>query len=272
MRPLVIKLGGVILDTPSAMHNLLQAIQTYRATAARPVLIVHGGGCKVDQLLQRLNLPIIKQQGLRVTPKEQIELIVGALAGSANKVLLAQAYRLQLPAIGLCLADGAMIKVSQLDPALGQVGQAVADQPQLLQLLLAQGYLPIISSIGITADGELMNVNADQAAAAIAKLLRADLVLLSDVAAVLDKQQQPIAQLKPEQITALIADGTIAGGMLVKVQAALQTAQTLQRAVTIAGWQDPQQLQALLAGDTTGTQIWATSSDKIGEHHAKCYS
>ncbi|SPZ24331.1 Acetylglutamate kinase [Providencia rettgeri] len=184
MQPLVIKLGGVLLDSVEALEKLFTAIQTYRQAHQRELVIVHGGGCLVDELMQKLQLPVVKKQGLRVTPADQIDIITGALAGTANKTLLAWATKYQLPAVGLSLGDGQSATVTQLNEELGHVGDAKPGDAKLLKLLLGAGYLPIISSIGITPEGELMNVNADQAATAIAQALNADLVLLSDVSGI----------------------------------------------------------------------------------------
>lgn len=91
MNPLIIKLGGVLLDSEEALERLFTALVNYRETHHRPLVIVHGGGCVVDELMKQLNLPVSKKNGLRVTPADQIDIITGALAGTANKTLLAWA-------------------------------------------------------------------------------------------------------------------------------------------------------------------------------------
>lgn len=255
MRALVIKLGGALLDTPSALENLFTALADYQSTATRPLLIVHGGGCVVDELLQRLNLPVQKKEGLRITPSSQIDIIVGALAGTANKKLVAQACKFQLNPVGLSLADGYMTKTEIIDPELGHVAKVQPQQDQLLRHLLAQQFFPIISSIAVDDEGRLMNVNADQAATAIAQLLDADLLMLSDVDGVLDKHKQVISELTSQQIDQLIQESVITDGMIVKVNAALEAANTLQRGVTIANWKNPEKLTALFAGESIGTRI-----------------
>lgn len=257
--PLVIKLGGVLLDSEEALQKLFSALVTYHQTHPRPLLIVHGGGYLVDDLMKKLALPVQKKQGLRVTPPEQIGIITGALAGTANKTLLAWAVKKQLPAVGLSLADGGITQVTQLAEELGCVGDAKPGSPALLQLLLGGGYLPIISSIGIDASGQLMNVNADQAATAIAETLHADLVMLSDVSGILDGKGQRIAHLSSKKAQDLITQGIITDGMIVKVRAALDAAQTLGRPVDIASWRYPELLPALFDGEAIGTRISAES-------------
>ncbi|MBI6547979.1 acetylglutamate kinase [Xenorhabdus lircayensis] len=257
MEPLVIKLGGVLLDNKEALDRLFTTLQSYRKTHKRPLVIVHGGGCLVDDLMQQLQLPILKKQGLRITPEDQIDIITGTLAGTANKKLLACATKFRLPAIGLCLGDGGTVKVSQLDEELGHTGKAQPGEPDLLKILLDVGYIPIISSIGITKHGELMNVNADQAATAIAQVLNADLVLLSDVSGILDGKGQKIPEATEEKIGHLIEQGVITDGMIVKVRAALEAAKTLGQPVDIASWRHADQLIALFNGIPVGTRILA---------------
>ncbi|PHM25705.1 acetylglutamate kinase [Xenorhabdus ehlersii] len=257
MEPLVIKLGGVLLDSEEALERLFTTLQLYRKTHKRPLVIVHGGGCLVDELMQRLQMPILKKQGLRVTPEDQIDIITGTLAGTANKKLLAWATKYRLPAIGLCLGDGGMVNVSQLDEELGHTGKAQSGIPDLLKILLDLGYMPIISSIGITEQGELMNVNADQAATAIAQVLNADLILLSDVSGILDGKGKKIPEVTTEQIAQLIDQGIITNGMIVKVNAALEAAKTLGQPVDIASWRHADQLIALFNGIPIGTRILA---------------
>ncbi|UFK41245.1 acetylglutamate kinase [Pectobacterium parvum] len=257
MNPLIIKLGGVLLDSEEALERLFTALVAYRQEHQRPLVIVHGGGCLVDELMKKLSLPVVKKNGLRVTPADQIDIITGALAGSANKTLLSWAKKHDINAVGLCLGDGGSTTVTQLDESLGFVGKAEAGSPALLNTLLSAGYLPVVSSIGITAQGDLMNVNADQAATALAQTLGADLILLSDVSGILDGKGQRIAEMTSEKAEQLIAQGIITDGMIVKVNAALDAARALGRPVDIASWRHAEQLPALFNGVSIGTRILA---------------
>jgi acetylglutamate kinase len=250
MNPLIIKLGGVLLDSEEALERLFTALVNYREAHQRPLIIVHGGGCVVDELMKQLNLPVQKKNGLRVTPAEQIDIITGALAGTANKTLLAWAKKHGISSVGLFLGDGDSVKVTQLDAELGHVGLAQPGSPTLINTLLAGGYLPVVSSIGVTDEGQLMNVNADQAATALAATLGADLILLSDVSGILDGKGQRIAEQ-------LIEQGIITDGMIVKVNAALDAARALGRPVDIASWRHAEQLPALFNGTPIGTRILA---------------
>ena len=257
MNPLVIKLGGVLLDNEEALERLFMAVVAYRQEYQRPLVIVHGGGCLVDELMKKLNLPVVKKAGLRVTPADLIDIITGALAGSANKTLLAWAVKNHINAVGLSLADGGSVSVTQLSEELGNVGKAEAGNPALINTLTGAGYLPIVSSIGITAAGDLMNVNADQAATALAATLGADLILLSDVSGILDGKGQRIPHMSAERAEQLIDQGIITDGMIVKVHAALDAARTLGRPVDIASWRHAEQLPALFNGVAIGTRILA---------------
>lgn len=168
-----------------------------------------------------------------MTPADQIDIITGALAGTANKTLLAWAKKHQIAAVGLFLGDGDSIKVTQLDEELGHVDWRSRVR-LLINSLLENGYLPVVSSIGVTDEGQLMNVNADRAATALAATLGADLILLSDVSGILDGKGQRIAEMTAAKAEQLIEQGIITDGMIVKVNAALDAARTLGRPVDIA--------------------------------------
>lgn len=257
MNPLIIKLGGVLLDSDEALERLFNALVEYRRSHQRQLIIVHGGGCVVDELMKQLNLPVVKKNGLRVTPADQIDIITGALAGSANKTLLAWAKKHAISSVGLFLGDGDSVKVTQLDESLGHVGRAEPGSPALIRTLLGAGYLPVISSIGVTEQGELMNVNADQAATVLAATLGADLIMLSDVSGILDGKGQRIAEMTAAKAQQLIEQGIITDGMIVKVNAALDAARTLGRPVDIASWRNAEQLPTLFNGVSIGTRIMA---------------
>ncbi|PMJ89364.1 acetylglutamate kinase [Vibrio sp. 10N.261.55.A7] len=253
--PLVIKLGGAALSCSETLSQLFAAIEAYQQQAQRQIVIVHGGGYLVDDLMKKLNLETVKKNGLRVTPYDQIPLMAGALAGTANKLLQGQAIKDGLNAVGLSLADGGLCHVEELDPELGAVGKASPGDSTVLQAILNTGALPIISSIGLTESGQLMNVNADQAAVAVAGALDAELVLLSDVSGVLDGKGHLIESLDEQQASALIQGKVITDGMIVKVEAALEAANDLGRAIQVATWRYPEKLTQLFAGKNIGTQF-----------------
>lgn len=259
MKPLVIKVGGALLESECGMERLFEVLLQLKQQDWQPVL-VHGGGNLVEQQLSANGMASTKHQGLRVTPEEQMPIVAGALAGMANTQLVAAAKAQGLSAIGLSLMDGNATTAEVLNPELGCVGSVVPSSPELLNALLSQGLTPVICSIAATNEGQLLNVNADQAATAICQLLKAPLVLLSDVSGVLDGKGKLIEQLTLELAQQLMVSGIIEGGMKVKVEAAQQAAAAIDNTVTIASWRHPEQLMALISGEAAGTQIPAPVS------------
>ncbi|GAA0858778.1 acetylglutamate kinase [Aliiglaciecola litoralis] len=241
MNVLVVKVGGAFLDDTAIASAFFEAIRA----SQQQIVLVHGGGNAVERLFNDLKLPSEKIDGLRVTPKSQIQYVVGALAGTVNKQLCALAQQAKLNPVGLSLFDGNMTQATKVSPQLGNVGSVSCTDKRLLSTLLSADYLPIISSIGADKDGELLNVNADQAAVVIAKLLGSPLVLLSDVAGVLDDSKALIPQLTHQHISDLIDAGTIKDGMSVKVIAALDAANAIGQPVHIASWRNSQLLGSL---------------------------
>ena len=253
--PLVLKLGGALLDNEAALEQLFQALTEYQTAVARPLILVHGGGCFVDDLLAKMNIVSEKKNGLRITPHSDIGYIAGALDGTANKVLMAQGIKRGTKVVGLSLSDAGITQVIQADLELGAVGYCEAGDPELIDNLLNAGFLPIISSIGIDVKGQLLNINADQAATAICETLGADLVMLSDVEGILDADMQLIKTMNSVEAQQLITAGVINGGMEVKVKAALKAAKSLNREVKLASWKVPERLVALLQGNAEGTTV-----------------
>ena len=259
--PLIVKVGGAFIDSKDAAAALFDSLQT--VLRDRPVIMVHGGGPLVEDLIQRLGLKTNKIQGLRVTPDEQMPYICGALAGAANKQLCASAKACRLNVVGLSLLDGDLVTCEALPEQFGAVGTPQANNPALLTQLLGQGYVPIISSIGCDGNGRLLNINADQAATVIAQLTGGDLYLLSDVEGVLDQNKQRYGSLTAEQIESAVKAGIITEGMQVKVDAALLAANTLSRPITIGSWRAS---LTALAEHQTGTQIYP--ANKLSGSHS----
>lgn len=250
VKPVVIKVGGALIDDNAAASTLFTFIAQLKTE--RPVVLVHGGGPLVETLMRDLGLASHKLNGLRVTPDEHMPYICGALAGTANKKLCSVAVATGLNSVGLSLLDGGMLTCTALTEELGAVGTPAIGQPDLLLQLLEGGYTPVISSIGCDNDGRLLNVNADTAATLIAQLLNAELLLLSNVPGVLDANKQRLPSLNSHQIDTLKSQDVIKDGMAVKVDAALEAAQTMSRSVIIASWAD--ELSQILDGQS-GTRI-----------------
>lgn len=241
----VIKLGGSLLEQPEALSALFQSLQQNDDD----IVLVHGGGALVQQWLTTAGLQSEKVNGLRVSPEQHMPYIVGGLAGAANKTLMKQAIAAGLKSIGLTLYEAGVLCVQQSEN-LGQVGvcQTPEATPGLLVDLLMHGYLPIISSIGFGENGDWFNVNADDAAVAVAATYNADLLLITDVEAVLDGSGNPLSHLNSESIQQLTQAGVIKDGMEVKVRGALSAAKRLRRCVRIGSWN-------VMNNPFSGTQI-----------------
>lgn len=263
-KPLVIKIGGAILEKKSALNALLMEIVKLNVGVAKPqpVVLVHGGGSTVDVMLAQAGFVTEKRNGLRVTPAEQMPIIGGALAGYVNKTIVAQANHCGLAAVGLSLSDGNMAACALSPDNLGAVGLPSPQSSKLLDTLLTAGFMPIISSIGVlnspkseAEDAQLLNVNADDAAVAVCQLLNANLLLLTDVSGVRGADGKDMASLNSAQAHELMQQGVIAGGMTAKVNAALLAANKLQRSIVVASWQTPEKIKELIAGENIGTRI-----------------
>jgi acetylglutamate kinase len=261
MKPLVIKIGGAILDHNAEKASALKALFIELSKLAeldnQPFVLVHGGGSSVDAQLAQAGFKTEKKDGKRITPAEQMPIIAGTLAGFVNKTIVGVANELNLSAVGLSLGDGDMISCSLANAELGHVGDPSPKNAVLLQTLLANNFFPIVSSIGALDNGELVNVNADDAAVAICQLLEAELLLLTDVPGVKGAEGEWLSELGSKQAAQLIEQGVIAGGMTAKVNAALLAANQLRRSIAVASWKSPEQIVNLIKGEKLGTRILA---------------
>ena len=217
----VIKIGGNELDDAA----FLEALGTAVATMSEPAVLVHGGGKAIAEMQSRLGLQAVKVDGLRVTDAESLAVAQMVLSGHANKQIVVALLRAGITAVGLSGVDGGLLRCAKKrHPAadLGFVGEIVDVHTALLRGLVAQKLLPVISPISLGQDGRVYNVNADEAAGAIAAALRADLLtFVSNVPGVLDGEGRPIPRLTPAKVESLITDGVIDGGMIPKARTAV---------------------------------------------------
>lgn len=260
--PIVVKVGGAALESPAEAAAIAAAITAMHRAWPTGIVVVHGGGTEVDRHLAALGLKSEKRDGIRITPSNQIEEVVAVLAGKMNKRLVGQLQQQGVPAVGLCLGDGFLVRTVKaahylFDP--GHVGRAVGGDPTLVQTLLPAGFLPVLCSIGLDAQGLPLNVNADDAASDVARLLDASgLMLLTDVPGVLDGAGNLLPQLSAAEIEDRIESGEITGGMVPKVRSAIVTANEAGIPVTIASWRDASRFQNLGRGEWTGTRVLPT--------------
>ncbi len=257
MKPPVIKLGGALLDEPEAHSRAFDALATCLKSA--PGVVVHGGGKAVDRQLERLGMSSRKQDGIRITPPDQMDEITGVLAGRMNARLVGLLLARGVRAVGLTLGDGGLTRArvtTRYPFDAGRVGEIAGGDPTLLPTLLHAGFTPVLSSVALDAEGGALNVNADEAAAAIARLLPAErLVLLTDVPGVKDGSGRVLPRLNAAGAQAMIDSGEITGGMIAKVRGALEAASAARVPVLVAGWNEPAALARLASTDAPGTRI-----------------
>ncbi|MCX6521454.1 MAG: acetylglutamate kinase [Actinobacteria bacterium] len=224
----VVKYGGNALAGASeddALALFAEDLVLMRAVGMRPV-VVHGGGPQISDLMTRLGKVTEFRRGLRVTDAETVDIARMVLIGQVNPQLVS-AINVHGPiAVGVSGEDAGMIKAHARDPELGFVGDVTSVNPMILESLLADGFIPVVATIGTDDQGQAYNINADTVAGAIAEALQAEkLVYLTDIEGlrrVVDDPDSLIRQTTPDELDQLIADGAIAGGMIPKVDSCVR--------------------------------------------------
>ncbi len=251
-KTVLIKVGG---STLGSQDTTLPDVVTLTSLGAR-VVIVHGGGATISQWLSQVGLPARFVDGLRVTDADTMEIVTMVLAGKVNKELVAGINSHGGRAIGLCGVDGGLLRARQKNPALGLVGEVTAVDTAVLQTLLAAGYTPVIAPIALGERGEILNLNADTAAAEVAVALRCErLIFLTDVPGIRDGAGNLLARLGCDEANQLMTTGVIAGGMIPKAQACLRAIEQVPSAHIIDGRVPRALIRELLTRGTVGTTI-----------------
>ncbi|PPB80417.1 N-acetylglutamate kinase [Albidovulum inexpectatum] len=236
----VVKFGGNAMGDEKAMAEFARDIVLMRQVGVNPV-VVHGGGPMINDLLKRLGIKSEFLNGKRITDKATVEVVEMVLTGLVNKRIVQAIMDEGGRAVGLSGKDDDLMVCVADDPDLGFVGRPVEMNVQVLRDLFAAGIIPVVAPVatGMNAN-ETYNVNGDTAAGAIAAALKADrLLLLTDVPGVKNKDGEVVTQLSPEEVRAMIADGTISGGMIPKVETALQAVENGVRAAVILDGRQP---------------------------------
>jgi len=234
----VIKFGGNAMGDAS-MDTFARDVVLMRQVGVNPV-IVHGGGPMINDMLKRLDIKSEFVNGKRVTDEATVEVVEMVLSGLVNKRIVQAINAQGGKAVGLSGKDANLMVCEPDDPALGFVGKPVEMNPDFLRSLAAAETIPVIAPIGTGRNGETFNVNGDTAAGAIAASLKADrLLLLTDVPGVKNAEGAVVTELTPDQIRAMKADGTISGGMIPKVDTALDAIAGGVRAVVILDGRAP---------------------------------
>ena len=256
---LVVKLGG------TTIADQRQVLAEVAAVARRrPVVLVHGGGKRITEWLERLGVPSRFEDGLRVTDAQSLEVAAAVLRGVVNSELVSGLRDLGVDAVGLSGVDGGLL-IAERIPHLGFVASVVGLRRDLLDAILVGGQVPVVAPLARDADGMVCNVNADDAAAGIAAGLGArQLVLLTDVDGVRDADGCRLDSLTAGEAEALIDSGVIAGGMVPKIRAALGALGWSGSEAIIADAAAPGALERALADPTFGTRITATREAGLG--------
>jgi acetylglutamate kinase len=242
----VVKYGGHAMGAEDLAREFARDIVLLEQTAINPV-VVHGGGPQIEAMLKRVGVKSQFSAGLRVTDEATLEVVEMVLAGSINKQMVGYINEAGGKAIGLCGKDGNMVVARKLartvvDPDseiekivdLGFVGEPEKVDTTVLDEVLGRQLIPVLAPVAAGANGGTYNINADTFAGAIAGALKAKrLLLLTDVAGVFDKSKKLIKELTADEARALIADGTISGGMIPKVETCIDALERGVEAVVI---------------------------------------
>ncbi len=253
-KTIVVKMGGSTLDSE---ETVLEDVAALKRLQINPVL-VHGGGAEISDWMRRTGKKPQFVEGLRVTDQETLDIACMVLRGKVNAELVARLNAMGVPAVGLCGADAGLLRAARQDPRLGFVGEVTGVDLRLLALLTAEGYVPVVSPIGLGTDGQLLNINGDTAASEIAIALRAEkLIFFTDVAGIKGADGQLLAQLTASEAQALIEADVVTGGMIPKVRACVKALRSVGRTHVIDGRVPHALLKELFTDAGVGTMIVA---------------
>ena len=265
-RTIVIKYGGNAMTDEHLKNCFARDVVLLKLVGMNPV-VVHGGGPQIDDLLRRVGKQGQFIQGMRVTDRETMDVVEMVLGGQVNKEIVSLINQHGGKAVGLTGKDGNLIRAKKMLMAdkdkpgdlidIGQVGEIVAIDPSLIALLDSGAFIPVIAPIGVGAEGETYNINADLVAGKIAEILKAEkLILLTNTPGVLDEKGQLLTGITPRDIDAMVSDGTLSGGMLPKISSALEAARSGVRSVHIIdGRVEHALLLEILTDEGVGTLI-----------------
>ncbi len=267
-KTIVIKYGGNAMTDPKLQDGFARDVVLLKLVGMNPV-VVHGGGPQINELLDKLGKKGTFIQGMRVTDEETMDVVEMVLGGQVNKEIVNLINRHGGKAVGLTGQDGNFIRAKKLlmenkdAPGeffdIGQVGDITSIDPSLISFLDTGDFIPVIAPIGVGADGETYNINADVVAGKLAEILGAEkLILLTNTPGVLDKNGNLLTGLTAKEIDGLFEDGTLSGGMLPKISSALDAARSGVKSVHIIdGRVEHALLLEVLTDEGVGTMIRA---------------
>ncbi|MDO8958730.1 MAG: acetylglutamate kinase [Rhodocyclaceae bacterium] len=265
-KTIVIKYGGNAMTEPALKEGFARDVVLLKLVGMNPV-VVHGGGPQIEDLLKRVGKQGQFIQGMRVTDEETMDIVEMVLGGQVNKEIVALINQHGGKAVGLTGQDGNFIRAKKLllpnkdNPEelidIGSVGEITAIDPTLIAFLDTGDFIPVIAPIGVGPRGETYNINADVVAGKIAEVLGAEkLVLLTNTPGVLNKAGELLTGITPRDIDAMVADGTLSGGMLPKIGSALDAARSGVKSVHIIdGRVEHALLLEILTDEGVGTLI-----------------
>ncbi len=255
----VIKYGGNAMINEELKNAVMGDIALLAQVGVK-VVLVHGGGPEISDMLNKIGKKSEFVEGLRVTDKETADIVQMVLAGKVNKSLVNKLESLGCKAIGLCGADGHLISAKVKDERLGYVGEITDINPQPILDLLESGYIPVISTTGFDSEGNVYNINADTAAAGIAGILRAESFLsMTDIAGILRDKDDPstlIPKIYVSDIPELVNEGIISGGMIPKIDCCREAIRRGVNKVFIIDGREPHSLLIeILTDEGLGTMF-----------------
>jgi acetylglutamate kinase len=261
---IVIKYGGHVLDDPSTNENVISAIANYHREGGK-VVVVHGGGPAIEAELKFHNIPTSMVGGYRVTTPEVMDVVQRTLSGSVLRDLTNRFIGLGANAVGLSTGDGNTLRAQKFQPKIdgaatdiGLVGEAQNVNPFFLTLILEHGFLPIISPVAVSPDGQPLNINGDIAAGAIAGALEAtEILFITDVAGIYRNWPDPdsvISEISSSELNEI--SSTFADGMAPKVRAVLNALTSGAKKARIIDGRNPMNLIQALNG-VGGTVVYA---------------
>jgi len=232
-KTIVIKYGGNAMIDDGLKQSFARDVVLLKLVGMHPV-IVHGGGPQINEMLSRLGKDGTFVQGMRVTDKDTMDVVEMVLGAHVNKDIVSLINKAGGSAVGLTGRDGGLLRAKKLHMEsdgeqfdLGQVGDVESVDPSVISTLETQGFIPVVAPIGYGEDSEAYNINADLVAGKLATVLSAEkLILMTNTAGILDKNEQLLTGVTPGDIDRLIEDGTVFGGMLPKITSALDAARS----------------------------------------------
>ena len=258
-KTVVVKYGGNAMVSEKLKQQVMEDIVLLWLIGVK-VVLVHGGGPEISELMGKLGKTPEFIDGLRVTDKETVDIVQMVLSGKINKTLVRLIGLRGGKAMGISGADDQLIQAEMKDPQLGFVGKITDVNIQPVLDLLEKGYIPVISTVGCDLSGNIYNINGDTAAAFIAGALGAKrLIMMTDIAGVLRDKNDPsslIPQLSVEEASALFREGTIAGGMIPKVECCITAiSRGVDKAIIMDGRVPHSILMELLTDEGAGTML-----------------